>query len=89
MRHMVSNPPVSAAAERMRRHRQRKRAGLRPVQVLSRETEVVALIESGWLEERSRNNPNAVVDALHRLFDRVFSRMRRDVARTDATSRGQ
>jgi hypothetical protein len=33
-----------------------------------RETEIDALIESGWLEERSRNNPNDVVDALHRLI---------------------
>ena len=78
----MPNPPVSAAAERMRRARARRRQGLRLVQVLLRETEVVALIESGWLEERSRNNPNAVVDALHRLFDRVFDSMTRNAART-------
>jgi hypothetical protein len=50
------------------------------VQVLLRETEVGALIASGWLEERSRNDPHAVTDALHRLFDRVFSRMTRNVS---------
>jgi hypothetical protein len=66
----------------MRRYRARRREGLRLVQVLLRETEVDALIESGWLEERSRNNPNAVIDAVHRLFDRVFSRMTRNAART-------
>jgi hypothetical protein len=65
----------------MRRHRQRRREGLRSLRIELRETEVVALIESGWLEERSRNNPNAVVDAVHRLLDRVFSRMTRNVAR--------
>jgi hypothetical protein len=58
------NPPISAAAERMRRSRRRKREGLRLVQVLLRETEVVALIESGWLEdcsphESSRQTPPA------------------------------
>jgi hypothetical protein len=79
---MPATVSTSAAAARMRRSRERKREGLRLVQVLLRETEVEALIESGWLEERSRNNPNAVIDALHRLFDRVFSRMRRNAPRT-------
>jgi hypothetical protein len=78
----LPNPPISAAAERMRRHRARRRQGLRLVQVQLRETEIGALIESGWLEERSRNNPNAVVGALHRLFDRVFNRMTCNAART-------
>jgi hypothetical protein len=73
---------LSSSAARMRRSRQRKREGLRLVQVLLRETEIDLLIESGWLEERSRNNPHAVVDALHRLFDRVFSRMTPNAART-------
>jgi hypothetical protein len=73
---------ISSAAERMRRSRARRRQGLRLVQVQLRETEIDALIESGWLEERSRNDPNAVVDAVHRLFDRVFSRMTRNAART-------
>jgi hypothetical protein len=66
----------------MRRYRARRREGLRLVQVQLRETEVDALIESRWLEERSRDNPKAVIDALHRLFDRVFSRMTRNVERT-------
>jgi hypothetical protein len=66
----------------MRHCRARRRQGLRLVQVLLRETEVDALIESGWLEERSRNNPIAVIDAVHRLFDRVFDRMTRNAART-------
>jgi hypothetical protein len=73
---------VSPAAERMRRHRARSREGLRLVKVLLRETEVDTLIESGWLEEGGRNDPNAVVDALHRLFDHIFSRMTRNAMRT-------
>jgi hypothetical protein len=83
---MIKSPmptgKISAAAERMRRSRARRRQGLRLVQVQLRETEIDALIESGWLEERSRNNPNAVVDAVHRLFDRAFSRVTRNAART-------
>jgi hypothetical protein len=69
---------ISPAAERMRRHRARQRNGLRLVQALLRETEIDALIEFGMLEERSRNNPNAVTEALHRLFERVFGRMTRN-----------
>jgi hypothetical protein len=38
----------------MRRSRQRKREGLRSLQVLLRETEVDVLIESGLLQESSR-----------------------------------
>jgi hypothetical protein len=65
--HAPAAPPVSDAAVRMRRYRARRRDGLRLVQVQLRETEVDALIESGWLEEHSRNNPNAVIDALPAL----------------------
>jgi hypothetical protein len=83
---MIKNPmpaiKISASALRMRRSRARRRGGFRLVQVLLRETEVNALIESGLLEERSRNNPNAVIDAVHRLFDRVFGRMTRNAPST-------
>ena len=81
-KHALAAPPISDAALRMRRCRARRREGLRLVKVQLRETEVDALIESGWLEERSRNNPSAVIDALHRLFDRVSSRMTRNAPRT-------
>ena len=81
-KHALADPPVSHAVLRMRRCRARRREGLRLVQVQLRETEVDALIESRWLDERSRNDPNAVIDALHRLFDRVFSRMTRNAPRT-------
>jgi hypothetical protein len=82
MKPIRTTHPFSAAAERMRRHRARRREGLRLVQVLLREREVDVLIESGWLAERSRNDPNAVIDAVHRVFDRVFDSMTRKAART-------
>jgi hypothetical protein len=73
---MIESPmlttKLSPAAERMRRHRQRRREGLRSLQVLLRETEVDSLIEAGLLEERSRNDANAVVNALHLFLDRAF-----------------
>ena len=74
----MPNPPVSAA-ERMRRHRQRKRDGLRSLTIEVREAEIDALIRSGFLEKGSRNNANAVAQALYRVFDRVF-RVTRNVS---------
>jgi hypothetical protein len=72
----------SPAAARMRRSRARRRDGLGLVQVLLRDSEVNALIELGLLQERSRDNPNAVIDAVHTLFDRVFGRMTRNAPST-------
>jgi SOS response regulatory protein OraA/RecX len=46
----------SAAAERMRRSRQRKRDGLRSLRIELRETEIDELIRSGFLERGSRND---------------------------------
>jgi hypothetical protein len=66
----------------MRRCRARRRKGLRLVQVQLHETEVDALIETGWLEESGRNDRNAVINAIHRLFDRVFGRMTRNAPST-------
>jgi SOS response regulatory protein OraA/RecX len=63
---------ISAAAQRMRRHRQRRRDGVRSLQIELRETEVDALIESGFLEERSRDDPNAVIRALYKFFDDIL-----------------
>jgi hypothetical protein len=51
---MTAIPPTTgpaartAAAERMRRHRQRRRDGLRCLMIELRETEVDALIESDY-----------------------------------------
>ena len=63
---------VSPAAERMRRHRQRKRDGLRSLRIELRETEIDALIDVGFLEQASRNDSNAVILALYEFFDQVL-----------------
>jgi hypothetical protein len=67
----ISNGPTStpvacsAAAERMRAYRKRRRAGLRCVVMQLRETEVDVLIRKGLLSADARNNLYAVRDALH------------------------
>jgi hypothetical protein len=77
----LAKPSISAAAARMRRHRQRKREGLRLMQVLLRESEINALIVSGLLHEERRNDATDVAQALHEFFDRSLGRMRRSCAR--------
>jgi hypothetical protein len=63
---------ISPAAARMRRSRARRREGLCLVQVLLRETEIDALIRSGYLQRDNRDEPNTVAQALYRVFDRIF-----------------
>jgi hypothetical protein len=55
----------TAAAERMRRHRQRRRDGLRCLIIELRETEIDDLIHKGLLKSETRNDPSAVIDALY------------------------
>ena len=59
----------SAAAERMRLHRERRRMGLRCLTVQLRETEIDALIRKGLLKPETRNDPSAVSDALYAFLD--------------------
>jgi hypothetical protein len=51
-------------AERMRRHRARRRNGLRSVRVLLHETEIDALVEKGFLNPERRHAPEAVEKAI-------------------------
>ena len=65
----MDNAPRSAAAERMRLHRQRPKEALRCLTIELRETEVDALIRSGLLKADARNDRLAVVDALYACLD--------------------
>jgi hypothetical protein len=70
----ISIPPSapntpSAAANRMRNHRERRRLGLRCVTVQLRETEIDVLIQKGLLKPDARNDVFAVRDALYRHFE--------------------
>lgn len=60
----------SLAAERMRRHRQRRRDGLQCLVVELRATEIDALIRKGLLHHETRHDRNAVLQAFYRFLDR-------------------
>jgi len=62
----------ATATERMRRHRQRRREGLRCVTVELRETEIQALITRGLLAPETRNDTNAIIEALYAFLDRTL-----------------
>jgi hypothetical protein len=74
----MMNPPTaapatrSAAAERMRRHRERRREGLRCLTIELRETEIDALVHRGLLKPVTRNDPSAVSEALYAFLDRTL-----------------
>ncbi len=60
------------AAERMRRHRERRRMGLRCLMIQLRETEIDVLIRGGMLNRDIRNNRNAIIEALYKFLDRTL-----------------
>jgi len=64
---LLSDEPASrtAAAERMRRYRQRQRDGLRCLVIELRETEVDGLIRKGLLGPETRNDTSAIIGALY------------------------
>ena len=62
----------SAAAERMRRHRERRRDGLRCLTIELRETEIDALVRMGLLKREMRNDANAIIEALYAFLDRTL-----------------
>jgi hypothetical protein len=62
----------SPAAERMRRHRERRRDGLRCLTIELRETERDALISKGLLKADARNDLRAIREALYAYLDRTL-----------------
>ena len=78
---MTAIPPTtepaapSAAAERMRRHRQRRRDGLRCFIIELRETEIDALIGKGLLAAESRHDYDSVQSALYAFLDRALGEL--------------
>jgi hypothetical protein len=63
---MLASPRIpSAAAERMRLHRERHRNGMRCVTIELRETEIDALIRHGLLKSETRNDLDAVRNAIY------------------------
>ena len=62
----------SSAAERMRRHRERLRNGMRSLWVELHVTEIDALVRLGLLQTETRNDPNAIRQALYGYFDQTL-----------------
>jgi hypothetical protein len=75
---MTAIPPTTepvtgtAAAHRMRRHRQRRRDGLRCLVIELRETEIDELICKGLLKPETRNDTSAIIDALYAHLDHTL-----------------
>jgi hypothetical protein len=68
----MSAASPTPAAERMRRHRERRRDGLRCLWVELHETELDALVRKGLLEPQSRHDENAIADALYAHLGRTL-----------------
>ncbi len=62
----------SPAAERMRRHRERRRDGMRCLRVELRDTEIAALVRKGLLKPETRSDQNAIADALYDYLERTL-----------------
>jgi hypothetical protein len=60
---------LSAAAKRMRDHRERRRKGHRCVTIELRETEIDLLIRRGLMKADARNDRYAICNALYCHFE--------------------
>ena len=67
---MTASP--TPAAERMRRHRERRRDGMRCLWLELRDTEIDALVQRGLLKQETRHDQNAIADALYDHLERTL-----------------
>lgn len=68
----------SPTAERMRRHRERRRKGLRYFHVELRVTQIDMLIDKGYLEHKERDDPSALQRAIDLFISDAFWTLERD-----------
>jgi hypothetical protein len=68
-----NSPNVSAAAERMRRHRQRGRDGLRCLRIELRKTEIDELVRRKFLAPETRNDRSAILRAFYYFLDHALA----------------
>ncbi len=61
--------PTPSAAERQRRHRERRAAGVRVVQVEVNQEAIARLIALGWLSEVEAQDRGCVTTALENMID--------------------
>ena len=74
MNGLLKRVPVipSAAAERMRLYRERRRQGLRCLIIELRETEIDVLVRRNLLKAETRNDMYAVRRALYQYLDQTL-----------------
>ena len=65
-------PSRSLAAQRMRRHRERRRDGFRCYLVELRESEIDALVNMNLLQREMRNSYEHILDAFYRFLDNAL-----------------
>jgi hypothetical protein len=63
---------ISAAAERMRLYRERRRNGLTHLSIDLRRSEIDGLVRLGHLSDETRNDVNAIRTALYEYFERTL-----------------
>lgn len=68
------DPRPTSAAERMRLHRERRRNGMRCLMIELHVTEIEALVRIGLLQVETRNDPNAIREALYGYLDQTLGR---------------
>jgi hypothetical protein len=68
----ATKPAPSAAAERMRLHRERRRNGMRCVTIEVRESEINMLVHMKLLKSEMRNDANAIIEAMYAHLDRTL-----------------
>jgi hypothetical protein len=68
----IGSPTISPAANRMRRHRERRRNKLRCFRVELRETEIDRLVRMGFLDHGSRLDKVSVLKAFYVFLDRAL-----------------
>ncbi len=75
----LDEPKPSAAALRMRLHRQRSRKGLRSVRIVLGATEIASLVRKGYLEDQRRDAQTAIEAAVEMyLSDALFEPVTRN-----------
>jgi hypothetical protein len=65
----VSTSITTSSAERMRRHRQRRRDGMRCFQLEIRDTEIDELICRKLLKQEMRNDKQSIIDAIYEFLE--------------------
>jgi hypothetical protein len=64
---------LTPGAERMRRHRQRRRDKFRCLTIELHETEIDLLVYKGLLPEEMRNDVTAIQNALYSFLDQTLN----------------